>query len=288
MGLWFDLLKEYSLRRLSFESDRLNAISALAERLSRMLQDEYIGGIWKKDLPTCLQWSHSYEDGHLHATRQRACGAPTWSWASVGYSPESQGGVVVDSVYTTGEGAPLVRLVDLQWQPKSDRNKFGDLSKARITLSGRLLRGYAYPRKGGPDVWKEMVTMTEELDELPREKIKHHPDYNSEGYKRYAATFGDRWWLHVCGKRLGQRARLIMMMFPDTGDCVEEGFLYLLPLADYSAPGQADSTLLDRQSGRLFGLVLKELKDGTFERVGCIRVFAKYLMTAKERSIVLV
>ena len=288
MDIWFRILKEYSLRRLSFESDRLNAISSLVERLARILQDEYIAGIWRSELLTCLQWCHSYEDGYLHTRRERACGAPTWSWVSVGHKTDSGGGVAVDSLYTTGKGAPLVQIRDLKWKPKSTTNPFSDLAEASITLSGRPLRGYAYLRTGGPDVWREMVTMTEELEELPRDKITHHPDYNSEGYKKYATRFGDAWWLHVCGEHKGQRARLIMMIYPDSCDCVEEGFLYLLPIADYPAPAQGSLGLLDRQGGRLFGLVLKELKDGTFERVGCIRVSAKYLMTAKERTIVLV
>ena len=305
MTMWFDILKEYSLRRLSFESDRLDAVSSLAQRLAGILQDEYVGGLWKNDILTCLQWSHAYEDGYQFATRGHACGAPTWSWASVGYDPDDSrgGGVAMDSLYSTatadeaaGAGVPLVRVLDLNWSPRSAGNPFGNLSEARITLSGRLLRGYAYRRRAGPDVWREMVThVAEDLDELPQERITHHPDYNSEGYKSYAASAFSRnhWWIHVCGERAGERARLIMMLNPDTRDCVvedEEGgcFLHLLPLADYPAPKEGALTLLDRQAARLFCLVLKELADGTFERVGCVRVSAKYLMKAKERTVVLV
>lgn len=43
--LWYRILNEYSIRQLSFESDRLDAIAGLAERLSRLIHDEYIGGI---------------------------------------------------------------------------------------------------------------------------------------------------------------------------------------------------------------------------------------------------
>ncbi|KAH8771108.1 heterokaryon incompatibility protein-domain-containing protein [Diaporthe sp. PMI_573] len=40
LTLWYQILNEYSLRQLSFESDRLDAISGLAERLSRITGDE--------------------------------------------------------------------------------------------------------------------------------------------------------------------------------------------------------------------------------------------------------
>lgn len=229
----------------------------------------------------CLEWMHVSPDGYLRSTREVECGAPTWSWASIGRKSEGGRGIVVESLLA-GDPVPLVRKLDVTWNtPES--NKFSDLSEAKITLWGRLLRGYAYLRKGGPNVSRDMVTMTEELEVLPREKITHHHDYGSEAWEMQAAAIEERWWLHICGERLGQRARIILAVMPDTCDCLVEGIVYLLPLADYPILGE--STVLP---GQLFALVLKEVTDGTFQRVGCARVSAKYLMTAKERSIVLV
>lgn len=165
LGLWYDILREYSLRQLSFESDRLNAISSLAERLSRILQDKYIGGIWKNNLLMCLQWSHSLEDGYLKSTCQGACGAPTRSWASVGNKPDYTSGLVVEP-FSAGDTISLARILELKWNVRGS-NTFSDLSESKLVLSGRILRGYSYSREGGPDVWKEMVTMTEELEKLP-------------------------------------------------------------------------------------------------------------------------
>jgi hypothetical protein len=280
MGLWFRALTDYSCRHLSFQSDRFKAISALAERLSQILQDEYIGGLWKSRLILCLQWSYVYDTNYPSATREIACGAPTWSWASVGRKNESWTGIIVEPL-SLEENIPLVQVLDINWNILGS-NKFSDLSDGRITLSGRPLRGYAYFQKGGPDVLRDLITMKEELEELPHTKITLHPDYRTDAWKKQAATYDERWWLHICGEKMGERARIIMDIFPDTSECLVEGFCYLLPVADY--PG----VVVSRQHGRIFGLILKEVADGVFERVGCTRVTAAYLMTAKERPIVLI
>ena len=264
--MWFDVLKDYSHRQLSFESDRLNAVSSLAERLSQILQDEYVGGIWKNRIPMCLQWSHGVGKNYLPSSREGACGAPSWSWASIG------GGVLVEPSLV-GNIVPLVRKLDLQWTGRGS-NTLSDLSDCKLILSGCILRGFAYLKRGGPDVWKEMITITEDLEELPQAEIAH-PEYGSEAWKRYAATLDyEAWWLHICGKKSGQQARRILRLFPDTRDSLAEGFFHLLPLLTLS--------------GRLFGLILKEVDAGKFQRVGCTQIAAQSLMKGRERRIVLI
>ena len=260
LGMWVDIVREYPRRQLSFEYDRLNAISSLAERLSRILQDEYIGGIWKKNLLMCLQWSHAYEDGYLKSTREDACSAPTWSWACIGNPIREHGSGLVVEPFSAGNSVTLVRIDDLVWT-------IGGSNDGKIVLSGRILRGYAYFSKKGPDVSKDMITMTEELEELPQKKITHHPDCGTEAWKNYSAFFVDQWWLHICGEKSGQPARVILPIYPDARECLIEEYLYLRPLADY--PIVEEATVMSRQAGRLFGLILKEVSDGTFQRVGC-------------------
>ena len=122
-----------------------------------------------------------------------------------------------------------MRVLDIMWNVRGS-NMFSDLSEGKLVLSGRILRGYTYSRKCGPDVGKDTVTMTEELEELPQKNITHHPDYGSEAWKRYSATMGETWWLHICGEKSGQRARIILPTFPDAIDCLVEGFFYYSPL----------------------------------------------------------
>lgn len=215
----------------------------------------------------CLQWSHRLGKEYGPSTREGACGAPTWSWASIG------SGVVVEPSLV-GNTVPLVRNYDLQWTVRGS-NMFSDLSDCKLILSGSILRGFAYFKRGGPDVWKDMITVTEDLEELPQAEMTRHPEYGSEAWKRYSATLDyEAWWLHICGKKSGEQARRILRVFPDTHDSLVEGFFHVLPLVT--------------ESGRLFGLILKELDDGRFQRVGCTQISAQTLMKGKKRQIVLV
>ncbi|KAI0115659.1 heterokaryon incompatibility protein-domain-containing protein [Nemania sp. FL0031] len=275
LSLWFDIVKEYSLRQLTNESDRLDAISALASRVSRILDDKYIGGIWEKDLLTCIQWSPNMLAGYPTATREQACGAPTWSWASVHLS---EYGIGLDNSFAR-DATPLVRIVNVEWEPRGP-NEFGDISGAKLTLSGRPLRGYCYYGKGYSETLKDLITMTEGLQEPPRQKTDRNELYNTERYVE------DLWWLYITAEYRGEMVRVVLAIDPDTRDSITEGFVYFLPLADYTF---SEAYLKEYgQLGRLFGLVLKEVDDGVYERLGGAQIGSAFLMTGKEKSMVLV
>ncbi|RDL30490.1 uncharacterized protein BP5553_10368 [Venustampulla echinocandica] len=288
-GLWFNAVENYSKRQLSFETDRLNAISALAERFSRILKDKYIGGIWERNCLVCLQWCHGVEDmDQLTDTRVFEGGvfegAPTWSWASVrvGDKPGLGDSTTVE-VFSETNCVPLVQILGIKCEIES--NTFSDISQAKLTLLGHPLCGWAYSRENGPDASMDMVTMAEELEALPHTNLPPGR-YGSEGIKKFDQKLSRRWWLHIGGEMLGQRSQRVLDVFPDTGDAIVEGVFYLLPLADY--PNDDNTIAKSRQYGRAFGLILKELDNGMFRRVGYTRVFMTDLMTAKTRSMVLV
>ena len=79
--LWKQIVTEYTALDLTFPSDRLPALSGLAEAMSRVkLGDEYLCGLWRKSLPVELLWCAS--DSQPRESR-RVGGkwyAPTWSW----------------------------------------------------------------------------------------------------------------------------------------------------------------------------------------------------------------
>lgn len=214
----------------------------------------------------CLQWSHSLSKGDFPPSREGMCGAPTWSWASNG------SGIVVEPVFVK-KTASLVRQHDLQWIVRGS-NKFSDLSDCELILSGCLLRGFAYLKRGDPDVWRDMITVTEELEELPQAEISH-PEYDSEAWKRYSATLNyEAWWLHICEKKWKKQTRKILRIFSDIRDFLVEDFFHVL--------------FLVTKSERLFDLILKELDNGKFQRVNCIQIIVRTLMKEKERRIILV
>jgi Heterokaryon incompatibility protein (HET) len=83
--LWLSISRHYTSCDLTKPEDKLVAISAIAKKLSKVLEgDTYLAGLWKDDLVNQLLWrvspgSPSGDPKPFRATRYRA---PSWSWAS--------------------------------------------------------------------------------------------------------------------------------------------------------------------------------------------------------------
>lgn len=279
MMLWYRILNEYSIRQLSFESDRLEAISGLASRLSQILGDTYIGGIWRSSIIECLQWRPDDPYRGSETIRQTSYRAPTWSWASCELLPRSSFRdarrvlpLQISNEYTYNGAASMavVDILDVSYQCQG-ANLFGDLAAACLTLSGRPLRGLAYSAKG-PDMDLDLDTLSEEIEEMPAQQSR----------RENGTPWGSRTliWLHISGRnREGQRARMIMMVSPDTSDQVVEGDVYLLPLAERWLPAHGDS---------LFCLVLKEVRPGMYERIGHSVTRSSFVIKVAARQMTLV
>ncbi|KAM5362611.1 hypothetical protein ACJZ2D_012440 [Fusarium nematophilum] len=82
--LWSLLVKQYTLRGVTFDSDRLPAFSGIASIFRPFLKGKYLAGIWESHLPYGLCWKRTwqldFETSHL-ALDERV--ALTWSWASL-------------------------------------------------------------------------------------------------------------------------------------------------------------------------------------------------------------
>lgn len=74
---WRKLVGKYTSRSITKDSDRLPALSGIAEKFKSNKRGRYLAGIWENDLPYALAWS-TYE-GKMPETYI----APSWSWASV-------------------------------------------------------------------------------------------------------------------------------------------------------------------------------------------------------------
>ena len=70
----------YSEWKLTFNSDKLPALSGVSSLFQERLQDEYLAGLWKGDLVRGLGWSSRSQEAHLVPDRYQA---PSWSWAEV-------------------------------------------------------------------------------------------------------------------------------------------------------------------------------------------------------------
>ncbi|KAF3766495.1 HET-domain-containing protein [Cryphonectria parasitica EP155] len=86
---WLEIVADYSRRHLSFESDKLVAVSAIASEFQRLSDgDIYLAGLWKRELIKWLSWmvdpSQLKPFGSQRLMpRPSKYIAPSWSWASV-------------------------------------------------------------------------------------------------------------------------------------------------------------------------------------------------------------
>ncbi|KAI7226274.1 hypothetical protein KC330_g8878 [Hortaea werneckii] len=86
LRIWERIANQYSQFLLTYPSDRVKALDGIARRFKRMLDDECLFGMWKRDMATQLLWR--VEGGGLYPpsnslyTEQRQYAVPTWSWLS--------------------------------------------------------------------------------------------------------------------------------------------------------------------------------------------------------------
>lgn len=137
LELWEDLIENYIARDLTFESDRLPAISGIA-RIMGYSPENYFAGLWKESLETQLCWHRGMgstsesKDAILRARRESwSHPIPSWSWAtrkqSVAFWP-----VLEDDCRK-----------EVHWIKASTTvpgsNPYGQITDSSLQIRGRLL-----------------------------------------------------------------------------------------------------------------------------------------------------
>ncbi|MBE3046664.1 hypothetical protein IMZ48_29865, partial [Candidatus Bathyarchaeota archaeon] len=77
---WRRLILWYSSRKLTYNTDRLSALSGVASIWPGAEKGRYLCGVWAGDLVNCLVWMAK---GPNLASDPAAYVAPSWSWASI-------------------------------------------------------------------------------------------------------------------------------------------------------------------------------------------------------------
>lgn len=130
-GLWEWAVRHYSKCGLTKSSDKLVAISGLARVIQLQTNDEYVAGLWRKNVESQLCWYASPEDGNGSTPYW----APTWSWASidtfsVNFSWMSRAFSRGDSLY--------IKVLEVSTTPVG-HDPLGQISNANLCLSCDLL-----------------------------------------------------------------------------------------------------------------------------------------------------
>ena len=129
-SIWSSIVSSYSVTTLTKGEDKLVAISGIAKRMQSLLDDEYLAGLWRKDLPCQLLWTVNDHDPayFVPPTRPRPYRAPSWSWASVD-APVAGGGGYNDGI--------IITILDAVVTPVG-ADSTGQIKDGFIRLNGRI------------------------------------------------------------------------------------------------------------------------------------------------------
>ncbi|KAI1476307.1 HET-domain-containing protein [Daldinia eschscholtzii] len=125
--LWVNnIVIPYTRRKLTIQSDKLVALSAVASRFKSYYGGTYLAGLWEEDLVYGLLWM-------TKGGKPENFEAPSWSWISVNSNCFSYNMWAKFS-------APLVKVRRVSVE-LSTKNIYGPVSGGSIQLLGRAVRG---------------------------------------------------------------------------------------------------------------------------------------------------
>ncbi|KAH8685460.1 heterokaryon incompatibility protein-domain-containing protein [Tricladium varicosporioides] len=133
---WDEIIRQYTRCNLTFNRDRLVAISGLAREIQCQSSNQYCAGLWRDDIEAQLLWLIDEDKSIISLKPNKR--APTWSWASV------DGPVLMPPVLNP---VFCAKYLDLHTPPGEDL--FGPISTAQISLSCLNLWRQAIGELGG-------------------------------------------------------------------------------------------------------------------------------------------
>ncbi|KAF4947576.1 hypothetical protein FGADI_10307 [Fusarium gaditjirri] len=122
---WDRLVRLYTRRNLTRQTDRILAISGLAQVFSPMRGGEYAAGLWVKDFPRTLLWQA--RSGSL-CPRQNDQG-PSWSWTAINSTIAMGGGL----------GRDVLSVDSIKCELDQQSAPFGSVSCGVLCVTGPAL-----------------------------------------------------------------------------------------------------------------------------------------------------
>lgn len=135
---WMEIVKKYSARQITFESDRLPAISGIARVYAAQTGQEYRAGLWSGlHFIDLLLW---FPITDIASSRSNSTApnppyiAPSWSWLAAGCAVDFKGWIGVDTCHKH-IAADLKCLLT----PETD-DPFGQLTYGHLDISAPAIR----------------------------------------------------------------------------------------------------------------------------------------------------
>ena len=128
---WMKVVEMFSVAQLTHESDKLIAISGLAQFFQSLWHNHnitYVAGLWSLDLGNWLTWRTKFSSRNSQRRPRNAC-APSWSWASVN-------GPIKWPTHEHWRYNSKIYIVEARTVPPN--NPFSSVQRGYIRLRGRM------------------------------------------------------------------------------------------------------------------------------------------------------
>ncbi|KAF5501888.1 hypothetical protein CGCA056_v014768 [Colletotrichum aenigma] len=130
----FDLRKSQVGRKLTFQADKLVALSAISRVFQERVDDEFLAGLWRRELVHDLSWNRS------RVEESREClGAPSWSWASIDGAVSWWKSSFVESL----RHMEPCQVIEAECTATFQVNPFGSMESGYVILEGLLIKATA-------------------------------------------------------------------------------------------------------------------------------------------------
>ena len=191
---WYSVLRPYTARSLSFESDRFPALSGFARLIAIPELGSYCAGLWRNELPSGLLWRviRALPENNDVIQRPEKYRAPTWSWAGVQAVIEGH-----ITFHDTVEAVAHVLEVDCT---PAGSDPFGEVTQGHIVLEAPMLEVTLDPAGNSMDAASRayLVSRVDEDDRRPMEA-----DLHLDGVSANAVCVAiERWTNGFCDNRV--------------------------------------------------------------------------------------
>lgn len=181
LSAWYDVIRAYTARTLTVETDRLPALSGFAQLVNSPNLGKYHAGLWEGQMPAALLWRPlralpEAPDGRVE--RPSEYRAPTWAWPAVVAVIEGHMGYMKDSDI-------VARVVKIRCTP-STSDPFGQVKSGYIVLDAPVV-DVRLARTNETDLWPHLYDL-EKDGETRRFQADVSLGKRSSDHVRYGAS----------------------------------------------------------------------------------------------------
>ena len=131
---WHEIVNAYATRKSSFPSDKLVALSALADIYRKQSGQTYCAGLWEESLIHDLLWRNP---GNTLLPRPKAYRAPSFSWAAV--DANTHGETRVYDLQRGHSSDPEAEILGVAIEQDHPNTTYGKILGGSLTLRAPVL-----------------------------------------------------------------------------------------------------------------------------------------------------